>query len=131
MRADASMHNWHGREADLLLFEGAEQAHGTSHKLRPGSVDSWRGGLLRQSDQRNEPQQIDLLVIHLAKVLRAATTLAGKDHLQAIWSVIQVSGLAKVNVSSYTRCQNTSCNVCHKYNFFTICSVTFCQPSLL
>lgn len=65
-------------------------------------MDSWRSGLLRQSDQGDEPQQIDLLVIHLAKVLRAATILGGKDHLQAAWRVIQVSGLAKVNVSNPT-----------------------------
>lgn len=74
-------------EADLLLFEGGKQAHGASHELRPSSVDSWRSGLLRQSDQRDEPQQVDLLVIHLAKVLRAATILGGKNHLQAAWSV--------------------------------------------
>lgn len=84
--ADASK-TWHWREADLLLFEGAKQAHGASHELRPGSVDSWRGGLLRQSDQRYEPQQVDLLVIHLAKVLRGAAILGGKDHLQAAGSV--------------------------------------------
>ena len=69
--------------ADLLLFQSRKQAHGASHELRPGSVDSWRGGLLRQSDQRYEPQQVDLLVVHLTEVLRAATALAGKDHLQA------------------------------------------------
>ena len=69
-------------KTDLLVFESGEQAHGASHELRPGSLQGWGGSLLRQGHQGNEPQQVDLLVIHLAEVLRAATRFAGKDHLQ-------------------------------------------------
>ena len=73
----------HAVEADLLLFQHGKQAHGASHELRPGSLNGWGGSLLRQSDQGDETQQVDLLIIHLTEVLRAATALVGKDHLQA------------------------------------------------
>ena len=69
--------------ADLLRFECGKQAHGAGHELGPGSLQGWGGDLLRQSDQRDEPQQVDLLVIHVSEVLRSATSFACKDHLQA------------------------------------------------
>ena len=73
---------WDKCEADLLLFEGGEEAHGAGHQLWPCILQLWRRALLRQCHQGDETQQIHLLVIHAPKVLRAATWLAGKDHLQ-------------------------------------------------
>lgn len=76
--------------ADLLLFQSGEQAHGASHELGPGSLNVWGCSLFGQSDQGDETQQVDLLVVHLTEVLRAATALVGKDHLQATaWNVLQ------------------------------------------
>ena len=69
-------------EADLLFFEGGEEAHGASHQLWPRVLQLWRRALLRQCHQGDETQQVHLLVIHAPKVLRAASWFAGKDHLQ-------------------------------------------------
>ena len=80
----------HAVGADLLCFQSGKQAHSASHELGPGSLKGWGRSLLRQSDQGDETQQVDLLIIHLTEVLRAAAALAGKDHLQAeAWNVLQ------------------------------------------